>query len=158
MSNHTDIYTYFTKANGETELIYSAEEWMRIELQLETAGPVAVSTRQEVTPVLSGKGILLPPTGEPIKFLLPRGDRLYIGSEAVNRVKFIVEPVPLLEQILQQLKMGFGSVRGLLGVVRRKSPGPAPTPAHMPPPPQPQIPQVPKRPMPRIPRIPNLRR
>jgi hypothetical protein len=156
VSNHTDIYTYFTKANGETELIYSAEEWMRIELQLETAGPVAVSTRQDVTPVLSGKGILLPPTGEPVKFLLPRGDRLFIASEAVNRVKFIVEPVPLLEQILQQLKTGFGSISGLLGVIRGGGPSPAPAP--MPPPPQPQIPQVPKRPMPRIPRIPNIRR
>lgn len=116
---HTDIYTYFTQPNGQSELLYSAEGWIRIEFQLETAGPVAVGTRQDVVPVLSGKGVLLPPDGEPVKFVVPKGDRVYIAAEAVNRVKVIVEPLPWIEQILYQIETGFGGLKGLLGAVVR---------------------------------------
>lgn len=96
---HTRIQTYFTVANGTSQLLYSAENWVRVEFQLETAGPVAVGTLQDVTPVLSGKGILLPPDGEPVRFVLPKGDRVFIAAESINRVKFIVEPIPWLEEI-----------------------------------------------------------
>lgn len=121
---HTDIFTYFTvpAITNRSELLYSAEEWVRIELVLETAGPVAVSTRQSVTPVLSGKGVLLEPDGEPLKFIMPRGDRLFIAAESVNRVKVIIEPIPWLEQIYQTLTQGFGSLRGLLGGALRRIP------------------------------------
>jgi len=93
----TDIYTYFTKA-GEQTLVYSAKQWVRIKLTLETAGPVAFSTRADITPTLSGKGVLLA-TGVQQEITLPSGDRLYFLAESINRVKVIIEPVPWLEQI-----------------------------------------------------------
>ncbi len=115
----TDIYTYFTVPTGITELLYSAESWMRVELVLETAGPVAVSTRDSVTPVLSGKGILLEPDGEPIEFIMPKGNRLFIAAESFNRVKVIIEPIPWLEQILFQVEEGFGGLKGIMGALSR---------------------------------------
>ena len=93
----TDIYTLITEIGG-TNLLYSSESWVTVRLILETAGPVAVSTRQELTPTLSGRGILLI-TDEPITFTLPRGDRLYYTADSVNRVRIIIEPVPWLGQI-----------------------------------------------------------
>lgn len=99
----TDIYTRFTQVTGRSELFYSAEKWVRIRLLLETAGPVSVSTRQDITPVLSGKGILLQ-TGEYVEFTLARGDRLFIAASSVNRVQVIIEPFPWLESLLLTLK------------------------------------------------------
>lgn len=95
---NTLIYTLFTKA-GETRLVYSATTWVKIRLMLETAGPVAVGTRQQIGPTLSGKGILLPVNQE-IDFVLAKGDRLFMVAEAINRVKFICEMIPWQEQIL----------------------------------------------------------
>ena len=115
---HTDIFTYFTRANGRTELLYSAESWVKIRIRLETAGPVGVSTRQEIAPVLSGKSMLLT-TDEEETFTLPKGDRFFIIAETVNRVKFIVEPVPWQEQIFHAVQSGFKTANGLLGRVVR---------------------------------------
>ena len=118
--HHTDIFTYFSVPDGESKLLYTAEEWMRIELVLETAGPVAVSTRQDVAPVLSGKGVLLAPSGEPLNFTLPRGDRLFIAAEAINRVKVIIEPIPWLEKILMRMESGFSGLKGVFGAFVRR--------------------------------------
>lgn len=118
---NTDIYTYFTKPTGESELLYSAESWVKIELALETAGPVSVGTRESVVPVLSGKGILLESDGEPIEFVMPRGNRLFIASESINRVKVIIEPIPWFEQLLMQIEQGFGGLKGILSAVLRRS-------------------------------------
>lgn len=118
-TNSTDIYTYFTKPNGKSELLYSAEGWMRMELTLETAGPVAFSTREAVIPVLSGKGVLLDPDGEPKKFTLSKGDRIFIGAESVNRVTVVIEPVPFLEQITLLIESGFGGLKGIMGAAFR---------------------------------------
>ena len=119
----TDIYTYFTRPNGQSELLYSGESWVRIFLFLETAGPVAVGTRESVTPVLSGKGILIPSDGRQIEFVLPKGNRIFIAAESINRVKFFVEPIPWLEQILFQVETGFSGLRGALGSVFAKATG-----------------------------------
>lgn len=101
VQQQTEIYTYFTKA-GETKMLYAAPKWVNIRLTLETAGPVAVSNKAQVTPVLAGKGILLP-TGEEVKFTVGKGTRIFIAAEAVNRVKVIIEPIPYLEEILTAL-------------------------------------------------------
>ncbi len=105
----TQIETYFTNRIGTSQLLYSAEDWVRITLRLQTAGPVAVSTRQEIVPVLSGLGILLP-VDDFITFVLPRGDRLFIAAEATNRVAVQIEPIPWLAQILMAMDQGFGEV------------------------------------------------
>lgn len=94
---NTQIYTYFTVV-GNSDLLFTAPGWVTVKLTLETAGPVAVSTSQDVQPVLSGRGALLPP-GVEIAFTLPKGNRLYVGSAAVNRVKVVVEPLPWLQSL-----------------------------------------------------------
>jgi hypothetical protein len=118
---HTDIYTYFTRSTGENELLYSAEMWVKMTLVLETAGPVAVGTRESVIPVLSGKGILLDPDGEPAVFSIPKGDRIFISAESINRVQVFIEPIPWLEQILYQVESGFGGLKGLLAHALRRN-------------------------------------
>lgn len=90
---NTEVYTYFTQPTGVTRELFTAEFWLRATLTLETAGPVAVGTRQEIAPVLSGKGIILT-TDIPVPFVLSRGDRLYIAAESINRVKIVREPLP----------------------------------------------------------------
>ena len=88
----TDLYTLITKP-GDTELLFSADSWTMVQLLLETAGPVAVSTRQAIAPPSSGKGVLLPTgTNTFVAFPLKRGDRLYYVSDSVNRVKVIIQP------------------------------------------------------------------
>lgn len=97
----SEIYTYFTRANGTTELLYSAENWVKIKLTLETAGPVAIGTAASLEPVTSGRGRLLD-VNEEFETFLPKGTRVYIISETVNRVSVTIEPVPWLEQISNQ--------------------------------------------------------
>ncbi|HZJ67684.1 MAG TPA: hypothetical protein VFD36_29475 [Kofleriaceae bacterium] len=98
----TAINTYFTRANGQTETLYSAENWVRIKLVLETAGPVAIGTDSNLEPVLSGRGRLLD-TDEEFEAFLPKGTRLYIISETVNRVGVTIEPVPWMEQLSSEI-------------------------------------------------------
>lgn len=115
-STKTRINTYFS-VPGETKLLYSAEGWIRIRLTLEDAGPVAVGTDQNLLPVLSGRGRLLP-TNEEFHFTLSKGDRVYIAAEAINRVAFTVEPIPYLEsieKILTKIEGAFNVVLSLLG-------------------------------------------
>jgi hypothetical protein len=99
--------TYFTK-QGATTIIYNGDrQWARVTLTLETAGPVAVGTAQNIGPALSGKGQLLT-TNVPVTFTIAKGSRLYVVATGVNRVKRSVEPVPWLEQIT-------GLISALLG-------------------------------------------
>ncbi len=101
--DHTEIYTYFTIPDGVSKLIYSAESWVRARFTLETAGPVAVSTRQDLDPVLSGKGRLLP-TDDEFEFVVPKGDRIFVIAESVNRVAFTIEPIPWLQTIALEIR------------------------------------------------------
>lgn len=114
-SNKTQISTYFTKVPvpGEaTAILYNGDRlWARVILTLETAGPVAVGQSSSITPVLSGKGALLE-TGVPTTFSIAAGTRLYIASTAVNRVKFVVESVPWLEQMTALLRAMVGRFTG----------------------------------------------
>jgi hypothetical protein len=110
----TEIYTYFT-APGETRLLYSAPTWVHCRLTLENAGPVSVGTSQVLTPVLSGRGILLL-TGVEVEFTLSKGGRLFIAAEAINRVKFIVEPFAWLEQLYAA---SAGAASSLLNIFNR---------------------------------------
>jgi hypothetical protein len=108
--SQTNISTYFTTQIGTTQLLYNADkEWVTLILRLETAGPVVIGEKQNLVPVLAGKGRLLP-TDDDVEFILPKGQRLYIAASAVNRVAFTVEPLPLLQQILYVLEHGFGGV------------------------------------------------
>lgn len=96
-TGRVDMSTYFTKPTGRSEVLYRAESWVRIRLMLETAGPVSVGSRDNVTPVLSGAGILLPINVE-ITFPMTQGNRIFIAATAINRVRVIIEPIPWEEQ------------------------------------------------------------
>jgi hypothetical protein len=102
----SEATTYFTKA-GPTRQLYTADrKWAKVTLLLQTAGPVAVGFSQTITPVLSGKGILLA-TLVPAEFRVARGNKLWIASTAVNRVSVQVEEEPWLEQLLGGVVRGF---------------------------------------------------
>ena len=94
----TEVYSYFTQPSSETQLLYSAENWVQVTLSLQTAGPVAIGTVASLAPVLSGRGILLDPDN-PWVATLAKGTRLYITSETLNRVNVLIEPIAWLEQI-----------------------------------------------------------
>ncbi len=108
-SDQTDMFDMLTTSVGQSKQFYVTNRWIRVTLTLQTAGPVVVSTRAEVVPVLSGKGTSLV-TGQPITFTLPRGSSLYYGCASVQRVSVIIEPVPWANEIA-------GKIDGVAGVV-----------------------------------------
>lgn len=110
-TSRTEIYSYFTQPSRQSQLLFSAENWVKIRLVLETAGPVAVGTSAEITPVLSGHGILLD-TDEPFEVILSRSNRMYIAAETVNRVAVTIEPIPWLEQINADNRNGYQAIAG----------------------------------------------
>jgi hypothetical protein len=98
----TDVYTYLT-VPGPTQLLLSLPHWSVVTLRLETAGPVSVGTREDLSPVGSGKGRLLP-ANEDIRIVMVPLTRLYIAADAVQRVAIQVEPYPWLFEILNAVK------------------------------------------------------
>jgi len=108
----TDAYEMFTTEIGPSKVFYSADQWVKIELMLETAGPVAISTRAEITPVLSGRGRLLI-TNIPIEYILPKGSRLYYAAENINRVGVKIEPIPWAEQLSLEIRRAAAALTGL---------------------------------------------
>jgi len=97
----SDVYTIFTKAGG-TKLILSVPYWSKLTFRLESAGPVAIGTREDLQPVNSGKGRLLP-TGADVVVTVPPNNRVYMASTSMNRVSIQVETFPFLGAILTQL-------------------------------------------------------
>lgn len=107
MDRQTEVFTYNTAVGfvtpGQTPILYNGDRnWAEVTLVLDTAGPVVVGTRADLQPIFSGKGWTLT-TGEPITFTIAKGNRLYIFSSAVNRVKVQIAPLPWLEQITAEL-------------------------------------------------------
>jgi hypothetical protein len=110
---HTEIYTYIAKppVDGQLPVLYNGDrQYAQVILTLETAGPVAVSTKQQILPVLSAKGQLLE-TGVPLSFFLAKGNRLWVAATSINRIKVTVQPIPWLEQFA-----------GLLGSIAKGRP------------------------------------
>jgi hypothetical protein len=106
----TEIFTFNTTPGG-TRLLYTAETWVLIRMRLDSAGPVDVGTKEQIDPVLSGKGISLDEE-DWTEFTLTKGNRLYYAAGTVNRVKVIIEPTPWSE-IIQLLNRGFGQQQQL---------------------------------------------
>jgi len=109
LQHHTQIFTRFTDPNAgsgsEKTLVYSADKWVRVKLILQTAGAVIVGTAAELNPTAPGQGALLT-QNVPFTFTLPKGDRLYMVSQALNRVVVVIEPFPWLEEITALLCAG----------------------------------------------------
>lgn len=114
----TETFTYFTQIPGtgqpSTQTLYSADRtWAKVTLMLETAGPVAVGTATDLSPVLGGVGVLLP-TNIPMSWSLAKGSKLFIASTSINRVKVQVEPIPWLSRLASILT-------DILGAISRKA-------------------------------------
>jgi len=110
---HTEISTFFARpsTDGQLAVIYNGDrQYAQVILTLETAGPVAVSTKQQVLPVLSGKGQLLE-TGVPLTFTLAKGNRLWVATSSLNRIKVTVQPLPWMEQFAGLLGLILQGVR-----------------------------------------------
>ncbi len=110
---HTETFTVRTEPDGRSRLLYSAESWMRIRLALETSGAVAVSTREDLAPLASGKGVTIT-ANRSLELVLPRGDRLFVVAETDERLAVVVEPIPWLAQIADILDAGFASLASAL--------------------------------------------
>lgn len=99
---NTELNTYTTRGLNETELLYNPPHLVRITLNLLDGGLVVIGTRQELFPLTSGQGITLPPNNSnPVSFVLPKENKLYVASDSRNRVDYIAEPIPFLGQILE---------------------------------------------------------
>jgi hypothetical protein len=96
----TELWTLTTQVFGESQLFITAESWIQVRLRLQTAGPVAVSTREDIVPVLSGRGALLEDDEDTV-FVMQKGDRLFYACQAVNRVRVIIEPIPAVPVVAQ---------------------------------------------------------
>lgn len=127
----TEAYTYFTVADGVTKEVYSFTYWCTVKLFLETAGPVSVGLRQDIAPVLSGRGVLLPSGGPEVEFQMQIGDRLYVVAESVNRVRLIIVPEFLQEatEIIDKTTISTvpGIVSGIKDALRALKTGVMPT-------------------------------
>ncbi len=110
---HTETFTLCTEPDGQSRLIYSAESWVRVRLALETTGVVAISTREDLAPLSSGKGIELTKL-QSVELVLPRGDRLFVVSETDERLAVAIEPIPWLAQIADILESGFAEIASAL--------------------------------------------
>jgi hypothetical protein len=103
-SYKTKTATFLTTPGAISILCSADTPWVKVTMLLETGGPVSVSTAEDFS-VTSGTGIALQTDIERV-ITLPKGNRLYITSPTVNRVSYIVEPVPWLEQILGAIVNG----------------------------------------------------
>jgi len=106
------IFTYFTKADATTEILYNGDRmWAKVTLTLETAGPVAVGQSSALVPVLTGTGQLLE-TGVPTVFDVAKGNIIYIASTSINRVKVVLSPYPWMETIVGRIGAVVASLSG----------------------------------------------
>jgi hypothetical protein len=103
MATQTQVYTFTTQA-GVTQLLRRTlpDEWLEITLRLETAGPVSVGHLEDLAPVSSGRGRLLPSTDDVIIKLSPSSS-LYILSQSVDRVAVEINAIPGLEDLLKAI-------------------------------------------------------
>jgi hypothetical protein len=113
----TEVNTYIAKpaSDGTAAVLYNGDrQYARVTLVLETAGPVVVGTKQQLYPVTSGKGERLD-TGVPFTFNIAKGDRIWVATTSINRIKVQIGPVPWLEQITGLLGGIVSQVTGVLG-------------------------------------------
>lgn len=100
----TKIFTYTSTgvtASSDSQNFVSTDDWTQVRLLLQTAGPMAVSNIINAFPVGS-KGILLSSTVW-TNIIVPPASRLYMVSNAPQRVSVVIEPVPYLATVVQLL-------------------------------------------------------
>jgi hypothetical protein len=111
----TEIFTYLTKAatDGVSQVLYNGDrQYAEVSLTLETAGPVTVGNKQNLLPVLSGKGELLE-TGVPRSIVIAKGNRLWVAATGINRIKVEIKPLPWLELIAGMTSSGTATLQAI---------------------------------------------
>lgn len=99
-----DASTLFTTTIGESVNFYNADQWVKLKLELETAGNVSIGIgRSDILPVLSGKGRLLS-TAKEWEIFLPKGTRCYYAATSANRIGMTIEPIPWMEQLSMEIQ------------------------------------------------------
>lgn len=120
VDNRADYYTFFTVAS-ETRLLLSLPQWTKVTVELETAGPVAIGTRQQLDPVASGRGAMLS-TDQPFEMLLGPNTRLYYAATGIHRVTIKVEAIPWMQSIYAAIS----ALAPLLQALKPSTPAAAP--------------------------------
>lgn len=124
----TNLSTVFTRVGG-TQQIYAADRWVTFKVTLQTAGPVDLGTRADITPVLSGKGRGLV-TGQELTLVVGKGTRVYYTAAAVNRLLVTIEPIPWLQQIAMEIRNNASSIiKSLVSIAAKPATSTAPATA-----------------------------
>lgn len=100
----------------KTKLLLSVQQWTKVTLRLESAGPVAFGNQEDLFPLASGKGRLLSKDTDVIVTMVPQS-RLYIASDSFQRVAVQVEPYPWLWEVYSKLKALAPTIGSLLSQV-----------------------------------------
>lgn len=111
----TEATTFTTVAGKISEVFSAVQAWSRVTFTLETAGPVEVSASQ-TWKLGAGQGQTLI-TNQPVPFNIAKGNKLYIQSGAVNRVRVTIEPIPWLEQITGSVMAGTAAIATAVGQI-----------------------------------------
>jgi len=109
----TEVSTFFARPGADSQpvVIYNGDrQSARVILTLETAGPVIVGTKQQLYPITAGKGERLE-TNVPFAFSISKGNRLWVATTAISRIKVTIEPIPWAEQIVGLLTAILGGGR-----------------------------------------------
>lgn len=103
MSTQSRVYTHATLA-GQTSLLKETlpDEWLEVHLILETAGPVAVGDVEDLFPIGSGRGLLLP-FNQSVTFKLSPSSRIFIASATPDTISVRMNAIPGLDQILKAI-------------------------------------------------------
>lgn len=98
-------FTTFTAAVPSPDPLISSppNAYLHVRLMLETVGPVAWGFLQNISPPGSGKGRLLIQNVEQ-EIWMPPSTRIYLAATGPNRVGVSVEPMPVLQEILNAIR------------------------------------------------------
>jgi hypothetical protein len=109
--NRADYYNFLTKT-GSTQLLLSLPQWTKITMRLNTAGPVVVGTREQLDPVISGKGAPLV-TDQEFEMLIGPNTRVYYFATGINSVTIKVEAIPWMLTIASLISDVVKAISGL---------------------------------------------
>jgi len=113
MAKQADILTLFPYDTTKAIQVYEAKEDTKLTFFLESAGPVSIGVRADLTPVGSGKGRLLPQK-QPVDVFISTGQIIYMAVTGQERVAFMSQPIPYMELIVGLLRQTITSMSGAI--------------------------------------------
>lgn len=97
----TELSTYIAKPpiDGQLPILYNGDrQFAEVILELQTAGPVFVGTKQQILPLGSCKGQQLF-TGQQVRYQLPKGNRLWVATGSISLIAVTIQAYAWLENI-----------------------------------------------------------